>query len=203
MPLITFAVLADAGAGGPPAAAGRGRRGGQSGGGERTGGRTSSRGWCRSFPPIRSPRPRAATWCRWSCSRCCWRVAIARSPTASRETLLGFFRALADAMLVLVRWVVAAAPIGIFGLMLPLAAHGGAGGGRRGRLLHRGLLGRLHRRRCCSSIPWWPSLGRIPLATFARAALPAAADRLQLELVDRVAAGAGRGGRGARACRRR
>ena len=53
-------------------------------------------------------------------------VAIAQSPAGSRETLLGFFRALADAMLVLVRWVVAAAPIGIFGLMLPLAAHGGA-----------------------------------------------------------------------------
>ena len=53
-------------------------------------------------------------------------VAIAQSSAGSRETLLGFFRALADAMLVLVRWVVAAAPIGIFGLMLPLAAHGGA-----------------------------------------------------------------------------
>ena len=54
-------------------------------------------------------------------------VAIAKSQPSSRETMVGFFRALGDAMLVLVRWVVAAAPIGIFGLMLPLAAHGGAG----------------------------------------------------------------------------
>ncbi len=54
-------------------------------------------------------------------------LAIARSPAASRDTLLGFFRALCEAMLVLVRWIVGLAPIGIFGLLLPLAAHGGAG----------------------------------------------------------------------------
>ncbi|HWK09940.1 MAG TPA: cation:dicarboxylase symporter family transporter, partial [Vicinamibacterales bacterium] len=36
-------------------------------------------------------------------------------------------RALTDAMLVLVRWVVALAPIGVFALMLPLGAHGGTG----------------------------------------------------------------------------
>jgi len=52
-------------------------------------------------------------------------LAIARSPSAARETLLGFFRALTEAMLVLVRWVVALAPIGVFGLVLPLAAHSG------------------------------------------------------------------------------
>jgi Na+/H+-dicarboxylate symporter len=54
-------------------------------------------------------------------------LAIARTPTATRETLLGFFRALSEAMLVLVRWVVALAPIGVFALMLPLGASGGAG----------------------------------------------------------------------------
>ena len=54
-------------------------------------------------------------------------LAIARTSTAARETLLGFFRALGDAMLVLVRWVVWLAPIGVFALMLPLGAHGGAG----------------------------------------------------------------------------
>ena len=54
-------------------------------------------------------------------------LAIARSPAGTRDTLLGFFRALSDAMLILVRWVIALAPIGVFGLMLPLAAHGGAG----------------------------------------------------------------------------
>jgi Na+/H+-dicarboxylate symporter len=53
-------------------------------------------------------------------------LAIAASGAAARDTLLGFFRALSEAMLVLVRWVVALAPIGVFALVLPLAARGGA-----------------------------------------------------------------------------
>ena len=128
-------------------------------------------------------------------------VAIAKSPPASRETLLAFFRALADAMLVLVRWVVAAAPIGIFGLMLPLAAHGGAGvAGAVGAYIVIYSVG-VHRRRAAGLSRRWPSFGRVPLATFARAALPRAADRVQLELVGGVAAGPGRGGRRAADCR--
>lgn len=54
-------------------------------------------------------------------------LAIARSGPASRDSLLGFFRALSEAMQVMVRWVVALAPIGVFALVLPLAARGGAG----------------------------------------------------------------------------
>jgi Na+/H+-dicarboxylate symporter len=54
-------------------------------------------------------------------------LAIAQLGGDAHRTLLGFFRALSDAMLVMVRWVVALAPIGIFALMLPLAAQGGAG----------------------------------------------------------------------------
>ena len=53
-------------------------------------------------------------------------LAIARSPEASRETLTKFFRAFSVAMLVLVRWVILAAPIGVFALVLPLAVHAGA-----------------------------------------------------------------------------
>ena len=53
-------------------------------------------------------------------------LAIARGSPAARSALVGFFQALGDAMLVLVRWVVLAAPIGIFALVLPLAAHAGA-----------------------------------------------------------------------------
>jgi len=53
-------------------------------------------------------------------------IAIARSQEASRETLTKFFRAFSDAMLVLVRWVILAAPIGVFALVLPLAVHAGA-----------------------------------------------------------------------------
>jgi Na+/H+-dicarboxylate symporter len=54
-------------------------------------------------------------------------LAIASSPPAARETLLGFFRAVAEAMMVLVRWVLLFAPLGVFALLLPLAARGGAG----------------------------------------------------------------------------
>ena len=53
-------------------------------------------------------------------------LAVACSPALSRETLSQFFRALGDAMLVLVRWVILMAPIGVFALVLPLAVHAGA-----------------------------------------------------------------------------
>jgi Na+/H+-dicarboxylate symporter len=53
-------------------------------------------------------------------------LAIARSPDRSRLALTGFFQALGDAMLVLVRGVVLLAPIGVFCLVLPLAARSGA-----------------------------------------------------------------------------
>jgi len=54
-------------------------------------------------------------------------LAIARSPAAARDTLLGFFRALGEAMLVLVGWIIKLAPVGVFALVLPLAAHGALG----------------------------------------------------------------------------
>jgi proton glutamate symport protein len=54
-------------------------------------------------------------------------LAIAYSPAASRATLVQFFKALGDALMVLVRWVIAVAPIGVFGLVLPLAAQLGVG----------------------------------------------------------------------------
>lgn len=53
-------------------------------------------------------------------------LAIARTEPASRATLVGFFRALADAMLIVVRWVILAAPVGVFALVLPLAARAGS-----------------------------------------------------------------------------
>src|SRR5215831_14397843 len=52
-------------------------------------------------------------------------LAIARSPAEPRATLVGLFRALGDAMLTLVRWVVLIAPVGVFALVLPLAARAG------------------------------------------------------------------------------
>jgi len=52
-------------------------------------------------------------------------LAIGRTPESSREMLVRFFRATGDAMLVLVRWVILMAPIGVFALVLPLAVHAG------------------------------------------------------------------------------
>lgn len=98
-------------------------------------------------------------------------VGIAKSSAASRDTLVGFFRALGDAMLVLVRWVVAVAPIGIFALILPLAAHGGAGvAGSVGVYVIVYAVG--HLVAVLLVYPVVALLGGVPIRRFARAALP-------------------------------
>ncbi len=48
--------------------------------------------------------------------------AATRIPTERREALVRFFRASADAMLVIVGWVIAVAPLGVFALAIGLAA---------------------------------------------------------------------------------
>ena len=98
-------------------------------------------------------------------------LAIARSSPAARTALFGFFQALGDAMLILVRWVVLAAPIGIFALVLPLAAHAGAS--------LAGAIGFYIVAYSVTSIlvvlllyPVVALIARIPMKTFGRAALP-------------------------------
>ena len=54
-------------------------------------------------------------------------LAIAKLAPNTREPLLAVFRGLSEAMLVIVHWIVALAPLGVFALVLPLAARGGAG----------------------------------------------------------------------------
>lgn len=54
-------------------------------------------------------------------------VAITRLPSQQGETLLGFFHALANAMLQIIGWVLWAAPIGVFALALGVAARAGGG----------------------------------------------------------------------------
>lgn len=49
-------------------------------------------------------------------------LGITRLAPASRDILQGFFKALSDTALTLVRWVLVAAPIGVFALAVPLAA---------------------------------------------------------------------------------
>lgn len=61
-------------------------------------------------------------------------VAVARLPAAQRDTLLGVFRALANAMLTIIGWVLWIAPLGVFALALGVAAR--AGGGAFATLVH-------------------------------------------------------------------
>ena len=98
-------------------------------------------------------------------------LAVARSSPVSRSTLLGFSRALSEAMLTMVRWIVALAPIGVFALVLPLAAHaGGALAGAIGSYIAAYSIG------CVAVIlllyPVVAVFGRVPVRAFARAALP-------------------------------
>ena len=53
-------------------------------------------------------------------------LALTRVAAPARNALLNLFQAVAETMLTLVGWVILAAPIGIFALILPLAAHAGS-----------------------------------------------------------------------------
>ena len=99
-------------------------------------------------------------------------LAVAQCPPGPRATIVGFFHAVGEAMLILVRWVILAAPIGVFALMLPLTAHAGANAaGAIGfyilaySLLSLGGVLLLY--------PIVAAVGRVPMRRFARAALPA------------------------------
>jgi proton glutamate symport protein len=99
-------------------------------------------------------------------------VAITKTGPQHRATLLGFFQAMSEAMLVMVRWVVMLAPIGVFALVLPLAAHAGATlvGGIGFYILAYSLA-------CIvATLLLYPAValfGFVPMGRFARAALPA------------------------------
>jgi Na+/H+-dicarboxylate symporter len=98
-------------------------------------------------------------------------LAIARTREHTRASLLGFFQALGDAMLILVHWVVLAAPVGIFAMVLPLAAHAGAAlAGAIGFYIAAYSLS------CLAVVlllyPVVALVARVPIGNFARAALP-------------------------------
>ena len=52
--------------------------------------------------------------------------ALTRLPSARREPVVALAHAIADAMIVIVDWVLLAGPIGVFALILPVAARAGA-----------------------------------------------------------------------------
>ncbi|WP_114951831.1 dicarboxylate/amino acid:cation symporter [Sphingosinicella terrae] len=64
--------------------------------------------------------------------------AMTRLPEEPRERLVGFFRAIADTMLVLIGWVLWIGPIGVFALAYVVGAR--AGGEAFGALLHYVLI---------------------------------------------------------------
>ena len=99
-------------------------------------------------------------------------VAIARSPESTRAPLVGLARALGDAMLRVVRWVVLLAPIGVFALVLPIAAHvGGAVVGAIGAYILAYSLASIVV--VLLIYPIVAVFGGISIGRFARAALPA------------------------------
>jgi Na+/H+-dicarboxylate symporter len=99
-------------------------------------------------------------------------IAISRTPESTRTPLVDFARAVGDAMMQVVRWVVLVAPIGVFALVLPLAAHlGGAVAGAIGvyvvaySLANVGVMLLVY--------PVVAIVGGVPVGRFARAVLPA------------------------------
>ena len=60
--------------------------------------------------------------------------AMTRLPAAPREKLVGFFRAIADTMLIVIGWVLWIGPVGVFALAYVVGAR--AGGTAFGALLH-------------------------------------------------------------------
>lgn len=101
-------------------------------------------------------------------------AAVTRLRPDQRDRVVGLVEAIRDAMLVLVRWIIALAPIGVFALMLALAARlGTSAAGALGYyvLLVSGLL-------AVQTLLLYPLArvaGGVPLRRFAAAALPAQA----------------------------
>jgi proton glutamate symport protein len=100
--------------------------------------------------------------------------AVSRIGPEGRDAILKFFRAIRDAMFVVVEWILAVAPIGVFALILPIAARMGASAA--GALGYAVLI-------ACALItvamvglyPFAVVVGRVGLADFARACAPAQA----------------------------
>lgn len=99
---------------------------------------------------------------------------ITRIPVERRRPLVQFFEAVADATLVIVKWILLVGPVGVFAIALPLTARSGLGlAGAMGyfvlvacALLVVGL---------AALYPFVAVAARVPLRRFARACAPAQA----------------------------
>lgn len=98
--------------------------------------------------------------------------AITRIAPESRARLTGFFRAVADAMVVIVQWVLHVAPIGVFALALGVGYHGGLGAA--GALLYYIVLLSFASLLATGAMYPLAAAGRqLTLKQFARGAVPA------------------------------
>ncbi|WP_374274659.1 dicarboxylate/amino acid:cation symporter [Brevundimonas sp.] len=97
--------------------------------------------------------------------------AVTRLPAEQKRSLVGLFEALTAAMITIVRWVLLAAPIGVFALAFVLALRGGIASA--GPLLHYIVLAV---GACLATLvisyPLAVGVGRAGLARFARACAP-------------------------------
>jgi Na+/H+-dicarboxylate symporter len=102
-------------------------------------------------------------------------LAVATLAAEVRQLVVRFFEAVRDAALTLVRWVLMAAPIGVFALALALAARLGlsAAGALLGYVVVVAVMTVVFA--LAVLYPLASALGRMPLGTFARGALPAQA----------------------------
>jgi Na+/H+-dicarboxylate symporter len=101
-------------------------------------------------------------------------LALLRLPAERRAGVAGFFRGVGDAMLVLVRWIIALAPIGVFALMLPVASRtGAAAAGALGYYVV--ALSAVSVALALLLYPLTAIAARVPIRRFARAVFPAQA----------------------------
>lgn len=102
-------------------------------------------------------------------------LALLALPEERRTPVVTFFQGLGDAALVVVRWVLALAPIGVFALALPLATRMGASAAGALAAFVAAVIGITVAFSLLVLYPVAVVGGRIPLGEFARAILPAQA----------------------------
>jgi Na+/H+-dicarboxylate symporter len=101
-------------------------------------------------------------------------VGLTRLSEEHRAPVIAFFRGVADAMLVLVRWILAIAPIGVFALAIPLAARTGlAAAGALAYYVFAIAAVCIILIAICSIVA--TTIGRAPLRNFLKSAAPAQA----------------------------
>ena len=98
-------------------------------------------------------------------------IAVIRTPGEGRNTIVNFFTAVSGAMLILVRWVIELAPIGVFVLSLGLASRLGATAAGAVGFYVLAICG-IYVIETVILYALAMFVGRIPLRTFARAASP-------------------------------